>query len=137
MPEIAIYDLWCKVFEHLKASGNDLYKSVGFPVDVFHWTCKHKKTSDVCAVDCNPTNFKELLREDQKTWFFNSSIAEQTNVWLGGYHSMLREMVVGKYNFFLDEMILWKNRLIKATLEQDGSCPDYISELVYTSNQEL
>ena len=50
---------------------------------------------------------------------------------------MLREMVVGKYNFFLDEMILWKNRLIKAMLEQDGSCPDYISELVYTSNQEL
>lgn len=135
MPEIAIYDLGCKVYEHLKSSGNDLYKSVGFPVDVFHWTCKHKKTSDACAVDCNPTNFKELLGDDQKTWFFNSSIAEQTNVWLGGYHSILREMTAKKYNFFLDEMILRKNRLVKATLEQEGNCPDYISDLIYTSTQ--
>ena len=134
MPEIVIHDLGCKVYEHLKASWNDLYKSVGFPVDVFYWTCKHKKTLDACAVNCNPTNFKELLREDQKTWFLNSSIAEQTNVWLGRYHSMLWEMAVGKYNFFLDEMILWKNRLIKATLEQDGSCPDYIFKLIYTSS---
>jgi hypothetical protein len=134
MPKIAIYDLECKVYEHLKASENDLYKSVGFPVNVFYWTCKHKKTSDACTINCNPTNFKELLREDQKTWFFDSSIAEKTNVLLGGYHSILHEMAVGKYNFFLNEMILRKNRLIKIMLEQDGSCPDYISELIYTSS---
>jgi len=77
-------------------------------------------------------NFDELLGDDQKTWFFNSSVAEQTNVWLGGYHSMLREMGVKKYNFFLDEMILQKNRLIKATLEREGTCPNYISNLMYT-----
>jgi hypothetical protein len=41
-----------------------------------------------------------------KAWFFISSIAKQTNVWLGSYHSICREMLVDKYNFFLDEMIV-------------------------------
>lgn len=136
MPEIVIYDLGCQVFQHLKSSGNDLYKSVGFPVDVFHWTCKHKKTSDACAINCNPSNFEVLLRDDGTSWFFNSSIAEQTNVWLGGYHSILREMGVQKYNSFLDEMILHKNRIIKDKLKKDGACPSYISDLIYTSTSD-
>ena len=49
---------------------------------------------------------------------------------------MLREMTAKKYNFFLDEMILRKNRLVKVILEQDGNCPDYISELIYTSTSQ-
>jgi hypothetical protein len=65
------------------------------------------------AIDCNPTNFDELLGDDQKTWFFNSSVAEQTNVWLGGYHSMLRKMGVTKYNFFLDKMIYGRTDWLK------------------------
>ncbi|KAF8227727.1 hypothetical protein L208DRAFT_1295221 [Tricholoma matsutake] len=58
------------------------------PVDVFHWKCKHKKSDVECLVHCNPYTFKELLGEE-KTWYFTSSIAEQTNIWLGGYHSIL------------------------------------------------
>lgn len=131
MPEIVIYDLGCQAYQHLVKSKNDLYKTVGFPVDVFHWTCKHKKTSEACSVHCNPTNFKELLGNDGKTWFFNSSIAEQTNVWLGGYHSILREMGVKKYNFFLDEMIMRKNRITKISLEKDGVSPDYVPGLFF------
>ena len=49
-----------------------------------------------------------------------TSILQQTNVWLGGYHSMCREMRVDKYNYFLDEMIMRKNRLMKAKLAKDG-----------------
>lgn len=77
MSEIVIYVLGCKVYEHMKSSGNDIYKSVGISVDVFHWTCKHKKTSDACAIDCSQTIFKELLGDDQRVWFFNPSITEQ------------------------------------------------------------
>ncbi len=50
MPEIVIYDLRCQVFQHLKRVGNDLCEQVGFPVDVFHWKTKHKKSSDACSV---------------------------------------------------------------------------------------
>ena len=132
MPEIVIYDLGCQAFQHLKKVGNDLWKKVGFPVDVFHWTSKHKKTSDACAVDCNPSNFDELIEEDKKSWFFNSSIVEQTNVWLGGYHAILREMGVTKYNFFLDEMVLRKNRLTRTSLQQVGTSPSYIPDLFFT-----
>jgi len=45
--------------------------------------------------------------------FFNASIAEQTNVWLEGYHSMCWEMHVDKYNYFLDEMIMRMMRVMK------------------------
>jgi len=55
--------------------------------------------------------------------FFNSSIAEQTNVWLGGYHSICREMLVDKYNFFLDEMILRRNRMTREKLMKEGAMP--------------
>lgn len=133
MPEIVIYDLGCQAYQHLVKSKNPLYTRVGFPVDVFHWKCKHKKTSDACAVECNPTLFADLLGPDGKSWFFNSSVAEQTNVWLGGYHAILREMGVRKYNFFLDEMILRKNKLIKASLEKANLSPDYIPDLIYNS----
>ncbi|KDR76386.1 hypothetical protein GALMADRAFT_67947, partial [Galerina marginata CBS 339.88] len=132
MPEICIYDLGCQAYEHLVKNKNELYKTVGFPVDVFHWTCKHKQKSEACSYHCNPSKFEELLGQDSKTWFFNSSVAEQTNVWLGGYHSILREMRVTKYNFFLDEMILRKNRIIKAALEKKGLDPHYILDLCYS-----
>ena len=62
-------------------------------------------------------------RFDGKGWFFNSSIAEQTNVWLGGYHAICWEMLVDKYDFFLDQMILHRNCITKAKLETQGHCP--------------
>ncbi len=61
--------------------------------------------------------------EGNKQWYFNSSIAEQTNVWLGGYHAICREMLVDKYNFFLDEMILRRNIMTKDKLTKEGSIP--------------
>lgn len=129
MPEIVIYDNNCQLYQYLENNNILLYKTVGFPVDVFHWECKHAKSGIACSYHCNPTQFPELLGEDGKAWFFNSSVAEQTNVWLGGYHSILREMGADKYDFFLDEMIMRKNRLTKAKLEAAGVLPDYIPNL--------
>ncbi|KAF7308041.1 hypothetical protein MKEN_01166400 [Mycena kentingensis (nom. inval.)] len=123
MPDIVIYDNNCTLYKHLAAKNDDLILTVGFPVDVFHWECKHKKDGIECSYHCSPLFFPELKGADGKAWFFNSSIAEQTNVWLGGYHSILREMGCVKFNFFLDEMILRKNKLTVAKLEADGACP--------------
>jgi hypothetical protein len=48
---------------------------------------------------------------------------EQTNVWLGGYHSMCCEMLPVKYNFFLDEMVRLRNEMVVVKLAQDGHEP--------------
>jgi len=64
--------------------------------------------------------YPELLGENGKAWYFNSSIAEQTNVWLGGFHAILREMLVDRYNFFLDQMILSRNRMTRERIHKDG-----------------
>jgi hypothetical protein len=129
MPNIIFYDNNCGLYRHLVAVGDNLYKTVGLPVDVFHWQCKHNKSDIECSVHCNPYNFPDLVGPDGKSWVFNSSVVEQTNVWFGGYHAMLREMGVVKFNFFLDEMIMRRNRITKAKLEADGAFPHYVKGL--------
>ena len=56
------------------------------------------------------------------TWCFNTSVCEQTNVWLGGYAAMLRDMEATRYTFFLDEMIKRRNRHVVGELERKGHC---------------
>src|ERR1700735_5661707 len=86
------------------------FKNVGLTVDVFHFKCKHSKKDVFCQENCNPAHFPELQTPTGE-WYFNSSIAEQTNVWLGGFHAILREMTPVRYNFFLDEMVLQQNEM--------------------------
>jgi len=57
------------------------------------------------------------------SWFFNTSVAEQTNAWLGGYHSMCCEMLPAKFDFFLDEMIRLRNIEIIQRLQEKGHHP--------------
>ncbi|KAF9034412.1 hypothetical protein BDZ89DRAFT_1227227 [Hymenopellis radicata] len=127
MPDIIFYDNNCRLFKHLRKSEKNpfwqrILSRIGFPVDVFHWKTKHKKTDVECSFHCNPYEFEELLTEDGK-WAFNSSAAEQMNVWLGGFHAILREMGVHRFHFFLDEMIMRKNKSTVAKLKADGACP--------------
>jgi hypothetical protein len=63
-----------------------------------------------------PALFPDLT-EDGK-WRFNSSAAEMTNVWFGGYQALVRDMRVDRYNFFLDEMIKHRNRMIVHDLQK-------------------
>jgi hypothetical protein len=95
---------------------------MGMCVDVWHFLNKHAVSHRFCQEHCNPADFPELMGPDGK-WFFNTSIAEQTNVWLGGYHSMCREMLPVKYNFFLDEMIRLRNEIVVAKLKAEGVDP--------------
>jgi hypothetical protein len=84
---------------HLLAT-NDLYfVKVGLPVDVFHFKTKHKLTDVVCQIYCNPACFQELVGDvDQKNhWIFNSSAAEQANVWFGKFANNVREMLPARY----------------------------------------
>lgn len=124
MPCYVHYDCNCQLYMHSRARGETLHEEIGLPVDVFHWKCKHKQTNDACAIHCNPYNYEELIAEDG-SWFFNSSIAEQTNVWFGGYHSIIREMGCVLYDFFLDEVIKEKNRITRERLLARGCLPGY------------
>ena len=125
LPSVIFHDNNCTLYEHCeRLPGETLHLKIALPVDVFHWKCKHKKTKTSCSVHCNPYMFPELLTADDK-WFFNFSRAEQTNVWFGGFRTIIREMGSVKCEFFLDEMILQKNILTKRQLERDGCIPGY------------
>ncbi|KAG2756293.1 hypothetical protein P692DRAFT_20716153, partial [Suillus brevipes Sb2] len=50
-----------------------------------------------------------------------------TNVWLGGYQAILRDMSVHRYNFYLDEMIKRRNRYVISESERRGHSPWMIS----------
>ena len=66
--------------------------------------------------------FLELLDESGK-WFLNTSVTEQINTWLQGYHSMVREMLPDKFDFFLDEMIMRHNVEHLKKLQEQGHNP--------------
>lgn len=90
-------------------------------MDVFHFRTKHKITDTHCQQYCNPAAFPELIQDGK--WRVNTSICEQTNVWLGGYQAILHDMEVTRYNFYLDEMIKRQNHYVVSELEQHGRRP--------------
>jgi hypothetical protein len=111
------------------------FKDTALPVDVFHFSTKHKETDTLCQRYCNPAAFPELLQDGK--WRFNTSICEQTNVWLAGYLAILRDMEATRYNFFLDEMIKRRNRHTIHELGKKGRLPwnipiaDILSDTTY------
>ncbi|KAF8159023.1 hypothetical protein K438DRAFT_1985956 [Mycena galopus ATCC 62051] len=102
-PEHLIYDTNCDAKQQVLAHPDhwSWFLDVGMMVDVFHFLHKHDERHEFCQEHCNPVAYPELLGPDGK-WFFNTSVAEQTNVWLGEYQSMCREMLPTKFNFFLE-----------------------------------
>jgi len=127
MPEHIFFDNNCQLAKMVQ--NDPEFANIGLSVDIFHFKSKHKITDVFCQTRCNPAAFPELRGEGNKAWYFNSSIAEQTNVWLGGYHSICREMLVDKYNFFLDEMILRRNRMTREKLAASGCMPNTWEQL--------
>ncbi|KAI0082933.1 hypothetical protein BDY19DRAFT_901310 [Irpex rosettiformis] len=121
-PEHIIYDNNCSLAKYVK--DNPFFANIGLSVDVFHFNCKHSAIDIFCQQNCNPCAFPELIDENGG-WFFNTSVAEQTNAWVGGYQSICREMHVAKYNFFLDKMIIRRNRVMLAKLEANGHQPGH------------
>lgn len=67
------------------------------------------------------------MTEDGK-WTFNSSAAEQGNVWFGGYATIIREMHQHRAQFFLDEMISLRNERTVERLERAGKMPHLVPD---------
>ncbi|EDR00638.1 uncharacterized protein LACBIDRAFT_333942 [Laccaria bicolor S238N-H82] len=124
-PEYFIFDNNCKLVAHQRVIGDRHFKDTAMPVDVFHFNTKHKESDLHCQTHCNPAAFPELIDANNK-WKFNTSICEQTNVWLGGYQAILRDMEVTRFNFYLDEMIKHRNRYTILQLHSKGHHPWHV-----------
>lgn len=122
-PEHFIYDTACDAKQQVEARGDTWWKDIGMCVDVWHLLNKHKTTHDYCQKNCNPADYPELMSDDNTGWWFNTSVAEQVNIWLGSYHAICQEMLPIKYNFFLDEMIRLRNSITVSRLEAKGWNP--------------
>ena len=68
------------------------------------------------------------MADEEGKWVFNSSAAEQANVWLGGYLAIVREMLPHHYDFFLDEMISRQNEALVEKLKAKGAAPYIVPE---------
>ncbi|KAF9005725.1 hypothetical protein BDZ89DRAFT_966423 [Hymenopellis radicata] len=121
IPTHLFYDNACTLWKFLRAHNDPYWDAIRLVVDVFH-SHVHSDEDDVCQANCVPTLFPELKTADGK-WQFNSSIAEQTNVWFGVFQSMARELSSIRYNFFLDEMISIRNEWMVEQLAKKQQHP--------------
>jgi hypothetical protein len=129
LPNVLWHDNNCNIVKMLRNDPDEhrhnYFENVALPVDVFHFKSKHKESDVDCGANCNPYIWPELRTEDGK-WRFNSSAAEQTNAWFGGFQSMVQEMPVERYNFLLDEMIKRRNRALVKDLHRHQKAPHNI-----------
>ncbi|KAF9511609.1 hypothetical protein BS47DRAFT_1346637 [Hydnum rufescens UP504] len=102
MPEYLFFDDACHLHRLIWDDPHWAYTAT--PADVFHHDQKHGPGDTYCQQNVNPAGFPKLILPDGK-WHFNTSVAEQTNAWIGGFQAMVCQMEVTYYNFFLDEMI--------------------------------
>ncbi|KAF8054208.1 hypothetical protein FPV67DRAFT_1569119 [Lyophyllum atratum] len=126
LPSVIWHDNNCRIVAMLKNDGDPYlrhyFDNCALPVDVFHFKSKHKVSDEDCGRNCNPYIWPELRTTDGK-WRFNSSAAEQANAWFGGFQSMVREMQIDRYEFFLDEMVKRRNRILIAELRRKCKGP--------------
>ena len=121
VPPVLFYDSACILKRHLNNIGDTYFDNCAMPVDPFHAKTKHKETDMFCGQYCNAARFPDLVKNGK--WRFNSSAAEMTNAWFGGFQAMVREMREARYDFFLDEMILIRNRIITEDLNKAHAHP--------------
>ncbi|KAJ3524994.1 hypothetical protein NMY22_g10758 [Coprinellus aureogranulatus] len=119
-PDHSFYDTNCLAAQ--QAESDPWFNDVGMCVDVWHFRNKHAVTHKYCQLHCNPASYPELM-DEHGNWIFNTSIAEQTNAWLGGFFSICREMTATRYDFFLDEMIRLRNKAVLVCLQKAGANP--------------
>ncbi|KAJ7135719.1 hypothetical protein C8R44DRAFT_848587 [Mycena epipterygia] len=140
IPGVLWHDNNCSIVKMLRNDTDEYlrnyFEDVALPVDVFHFKSKHKETDLDCGANCNPYLWPELRTEDGK-WRFNSSAAEQTNAWFGGFHSIVREMPVERYNFFLDEMIKRRNHTLIKDLQKRRKAPGNIPREVLLAGYDV
>jgi hypothetical protein len=78
-PQHMIYDSNCNVLCEVESCKVMFFEGMGMCVDAFHHRTKHKANDVLCRKGCDMKAHPELL-DDNGKYYFNSSIAEQTNI---------------------------------------------------------
>ncbi|KAI7961221.1 hypothetical protein MJO28_001710 [Puccinia striiformis f. sp. tritici] len=118
MPQVILYESACKLLAHIYKSTSeerDRFTESIVAVDAFHFK-SHKEDDCFCRKWTDPNLYPQLKKDG--SWIFNSSAAEMTNIWYGGFASICRNMTAVQYNFFLDEMVRLHNIWICERLSQ-------------------
>lgn len=93
LPTFLFYDNACGLRSHIRCSGDDhLLRHMALVVDPFHFS-GHSEQDTECQAHCNPHKFP-ILKTFDGSWLFNSSVAEQVNVWYGKFQPKVKEMNV-------------------------------------------
>lgn len=108
MPEVIFYDNACKLLAHIFQSPEDRERFVGsiVAVDAFHFR-SHASSDCFCREWTDPHIYPELKMNNK--WVYNSSAAEITNIWYGGFASICRAMHSIQFQYFLNEMVRLRN----------------------------
>lgn len=69
-----------------------MLERIALVVDGFHFT-GHKNSHEDCQESCSPYKYP-VLKSADGSWLFNSSAAEQANVWYGKFQNKVKEMNV-------------------------------------------
>jgi hypothetical protein len=85
------YNNNCHAAVMLAKENDEYFEDVALPVDIFHQKTKHAEDDAFCGRNCNAVIWHELIN-DAGGWTFNSSAAEQVNLWIGGYYAIARLM---------------------------------------------
>ncbi|KAK7034782.1 hypothetical protein VNI00_012189 [Paramarasmius palmivorus] len=121
VPNHFVYDTNCILSKYVRNESRPELKE-------FFKNVAQGNRHEYCNLNCNPYAFPELMARDEDNklqWYFNTSIAEQKNAWIGGYMPMCREMSAVFYEFFLNIMIMLHNEDTVAKLEADGKNPSH------------
>ncbi|KAF7290011.1 hypothetical protein HMN09_01305800 [Mycena chlorophos] len=132
LPQVLWHDNNCRIVAMLRKDEDTYFQKCALPVDVFHFKCKHKESDIECGIYCNPYSYPDL-RTPEGEWRFNSSAAEQTNAWYGGFQAIVQEMAAERYDFFLDEMVRRRNIDTINVLRGRGKNPHYIPREILLS----
>lgn len=92
-PDFLFFDNACNLRSYARnRQFYDFLNRVAIVVDAFHFS-GHSADDDDCRLNCDPKVFPVLKTLDGG-WLFNSSAAEQVNVWFGKFQTKVREMNV-------------------------------------------
>lgn len=92
-PDFLFFDNACNLCSFIRnRKWFDFLNRVAIVVDAFHFS-GHKADDEDCQYNCDPNAFP-VLKTPENVWLFNSSAAEQVNVWFGKFQSKVKEMNV-------------------------------------------
>ncbi|KAF8905218.1 hypothetical protein CPB84DRAFT_1893787 [Gymnopilus junonius] len=135
-PNYICIDKACKVLQTSIANRSwDTWQQTScFIVDSYHYI-NHCTTDYLCCKWCNPApldgsapNLVKVAKNKEGNDYlqraFNTQACEQLNSWLGGFEGILKQMMIGNFDWLLHTMLLYHTQQIEDPDEDDDDNDD-------------